>query len=310
MGTATTTPGDATVRRVERLNAASSRRTVDPDTDLPWGELGDGQLMPDELLTTAGLGVDLDAAARRRLANEEVASMLAMGVRFEAVLCAGFARMIAEAPELADPRITYMLHEVGEETRHSRAFLRVIEEIPPQTRNPFDRRAFTWALHRITRRIAAHDTLLLVMTLAGEEIPDLLQRLVAEHPDSDPMLVALNRYHRQEEARHLSYARAVLSESWTRTPRWERAVVRHVVPGLVAMLWQNFVHPGVYAAAGLPTWPTWRAIQRLPRRIELRRVATRPVLTALIDAGAVTRGRVPRAWRRLCGVDRHGVPVT
>ena len=308
MGTATT-PRDATVRRVERLNALSVRRTVDPDTDLPWGELGDGQLIPDELLTTAGLDVELDAAMRRRLAREEVASMLAMGVRFEAVLCAGFARMIAEAPQLSDPRITYMLHEVGEETRHSRAFLRVIEELPPQTRNPFDRRAFTWLLHRITRRIAAHDTLLLVMTLAGEEIPDLLQRLVAEHPDSDPMLVALNRYHRQEEARHLSYARAVLTESWARAPWWERAAVRHVVPALVMMLWQNFVHPGVYAAADLPTWRTWKAVQRLPRRIELRRVATRPVLASLIDAGAVTRGRVPRAWRALCGVDRHGAPV-
>ena len=309
MGMATTTPPDPTVRRVERLNALSTRRTVDPDTDLPWGELGHGQLIPDDLLTVAGLGIDLDADARRRLAREEVASMLAMGVRFEAVLCAGFARMIAEAPELCDPRITYMLHEVGEETRHSRAFLRVIEELPPETRNPFDRRAFTWLLHRTTRRIAAHDTLLLVMTLAGEEIPDLLQRLVAEHPDSDTMLVALNRYHRQEEARHLSYARAVLTESWTRAPRWERALVRHGVPGLVTLLWQNFVHPGVYAAAGLPTWATWKAVQRLPRRVELRRVATRPVLAALIDAGAITHGRVPRAWRTLCGVDRHGVPI-
>ena len=309
MGTATTTPQDATIRRVERLNALSTRRTVDPDTDLPWAELGDGQLIPDELLTTAGLDLDLDAAARRRLAREEVASMLAMGVRFEAVLCAGFARMIAEAPALADPRITYMLHEVGEETRHSRAFLRVIEAVPPETRNPFDRPLFSWLLRRVTRRIAAHDTVLLVMTLAGEEIPDLVQRLVAEHPDSDPMLVALNRYHRQEEARHLSYARAVLTEAWTRAPRWERAVVRHVVPGLVTMLWQNFVHPGVYETAGLPSWRTWRAVQRLPRRIELRRISTRPVLASLIDAGAITRGRVPRAWRWLCGVDRHGEPV-
>ena len=162
------------------------------------------------------------------------------------------------------------------------------------TRNPLDRRAFTWLLHRVTRHIAAHDTLLLVMTLAGEEIPDLLQRLVAEHPDSDPMLVALNRYHRQEEARHLSFARAVLPESWARAGRVERATVRHVAPVLIVMLWQNFVHPGVYAVAGLPTWSTWKAVQRLPRRIELRHEATRPVLAALLDAGAIRRGRVPR----------------
>src|SRR3954471_23811893 len=169
MGTATTTPRDATVRRVERLNAASTRRTVDPDSDLPWGELGDGQLMPDELLTTAGLGVDLDAPARRRLAHEEVASMLAMGVRFEAVLCAGFARMIAEAPSLADARITYMLYEVGEEAKHSRAFIRTIGELGPVARNPIDGTPIPWLMHRISRWITRHDALLLVMTLAGEE---------------------------------------------------------------------------------------------------------------------------------------------
>ena len=116
--------------------------------------------------------------------------------------------MVAEAPELSDPRVTYMLHEVGEETKHSRAFIRLIDELGPTTRNPLDRPALIWVMHRITRRIARHDALLLVMTLAGEEIPDLLQKLAAEHPDTDPMLAALNRYHRQEEARHLSFARA------------------------------------------------------------------------------------------------------
>jgi hypothetical protein len=33
------------------------------------------------------------------------------------------------------------------------------------------------------------------------------------------------------------------------------------------------------------------------------------VLAAALDAGVIRRGRVPRAWRTLCGVDRHGEPV-
>ena len=86
-------------------------------------------------------------------------------------------------------------------------------------------------------------------------------------------------------------------------------MVRHVAPVLIGMLWQNFVHPGVYEAAGLPTWPTWKAVQRLPRRVELRQQAIRPVLATLIDAGAIRRGRVPEAWRRVCGVDRTGEPL-
>jgi hypothetical protein len=151
--------------------------------------------------------------------------------------------------------------------------------------------------------------MLLVMTLAGEEIPDLLQKLAADHPDTDPMLAALNRYHRQEEARHLSFARAVLPETWARAGAVERAAVRHVAPILIGMLWQGFVHPGVYEAAGLAPWPTWKAVQRLPRRVELRQRATRPVLAALLDAGALAPGRLPRPWQDLCGVDATGVPT-
>ena len=59
----------------------------------------------------------------------------------------------------------------------------------------------------MTRSLAKTEALLLVMVLAGEEIPDHLQKLAAEHPDTDPFLAALNRYHRMEEARHLSFAR-------------------------------------------------------------------------------------------------------
>ncbi|MGZ4675296.1 MAG: diiron oxygenase [Acidimicrobiia bacterium] len=295
--------------RIVRLNSASSRRPVEPDAHLPWGTLGPGQVIPDELLSIDGLALETTPAGRARLSREEVASMLAMGVRFEAVLSAGFARIVGEAPELDDPRVTYMLHEIGEEAKHSRAFVRLIAELAPTTRNPLDRPVLTWVTHRVTRRIADHDALLLTMTLAGEEIPDLLQKLAAEHPDTDPMLAALNRYHRQEEARHLSFARAVLSDTWSQAGPIERAMVRFVAPGLIALLWQAFVHPGVYAAAGLPTWSTWKSVQRLPRRVQLRRRATRPVLAALIDAGAIRRGRVPRGWQHLCGVDRQGAPV-
>jgi hypothetical protein len=305
----TTTVTAATDDRVVRLNTASSRRPIEPDTHLPWGSLGAGQVIADELLSIEGLGASTTPEQRARLSREEVASMLTMGVHFEAVLSAGFARMVAETNDLRDPRVTYMLHEVGEESKHSRAFIRLIEELGPTAPNPLDTPILNRVIHRVTRRIARHDALLLVMTLAGEEIPDLLQKLAAEHPATDPMLAALNRYHRQEEARHLSFARAVLPEAWARAGRIERAAVRHVAPLLIGTLWQNFVHPGVYAVAGLPTWDTWKAVQKLPRRVELRQRATRPVLAAALDAGCLHRGRVPRAWQRLCGVDRHGEPV-
>ncbi len=307
-------PGPIADGKVVRLNNTSSRRPIEPDTHLAWGTLGSGQVIPDELLTLHGLVVDgrpvtLTAEQRARLSREEVAAMLTMGVHFEAVLTAGFARQVAEAPDLADPRVTYMLHEIGEEAKHSRAFIRLIDELAPTAKNPIDTPFANWVLNRLTRSLAKTEALLFVMVLAGEEIPDLLQKLAADHPDTDPLLAALNRYHRMEEARHLSFARTVLPEAWARAGWIERQRVRFAAPLMIDQLWQAFVHPGVYETVGLPTWKTWKAVALLPRRIELRKLATRPVLETLLDAGVMRRGRVPRGWRKLCGVDRRGVPV-
>jgi hypothetical protein len=79
--------------------------------------------------------------------------MLSAGIRFEAILNATFSRELAEAERLGDARQVYMLHEVGEETCHQRAFLRLIEQVnrAPTTRSPFR----TWrAAHNTSPRRA------------------------------------------------------------------------------------------------------------------------------------------------------------
>jgi hypothetical protein len=50
-------------------------------------------------------------------------------------------------------------------------------------------------------------------------------------------------------------------------------------------------------------------VQRTPQRIAVRHEGSRAVLRAMLDAGVLERGKIPRPWRRLCGVDRHGEPV-
>jgi hypothetical protein len=257
-------------RRVGRLVSTSLRRVVDPgrSADLS-GRLGDGQLVPDELLSVSGLGLALTAEERRMLAREEV----------------------------------------GEESRHSRLFADLVRQIGPTARNALDR----WSL-RLLDRIGTAVIIQLPATfhalvLGGEEIPDLLQRLISEHPDTDPHLAAVNRYHRAEEARHLAFARLRLQEIWPTACPVDRWALRHVAPQVVAGMWDLLVQPGVYETVGLPAWATWRAVRRSPERISLRHRACRPVLAALIDAEVLVPGRLPRAWRQLCGVDRWGGPV-
>jgi hypothetical protein len=298
----TTTDG-----RIERLNAVSARRVIDPVVSLP-GSLGPGQVLADDLLTVAGLGLDLTPPQRARLSREELASITQAGIKFEAVLTAGFGLVIARARDLRAPSITYLLHEIGEESRHSRLFVRLLDQLEPQAVDPFDHGILGFLADRGVRLIVGFPALLFVLVLAGEEIPDLFQKLAAEHPETDPFLRQVNQYHRQEEGRHLSFARATLPEVWRRAGPIDRFAVRFVAPLVIRSMYELIVHPGVYASVGLPGWKTWWNVRRSEGRIDLRHRATRPVLDALLAAGVVGRGAVPRLWRSLCGVDRSATP--
>jgi hypothetical protein len=293
-------------RRIERLSSAAAARVVEPDIDVV-GEVGPGQILPDELLSIHGLDVELSADQRARLSREEVASMFQMGIAFEGVLNAGFSVQIALAREVTDPRITFLLHEIGEETRHQRLFQRVITQLEPQAVGES-----RW-IDRLLERVGPHfviamPALLLTLVLGGEEIPDLIQKRAAEHPGTDPFLASVNRYHRAEEARHLSYAKAVFRETWERAGVLERIAVRYVAPLVIRDMFRFLVHPGVYTSVGLPA-ETWAAVQELPARVALRHEATRPVLETLVDAGVFRAGSIPPGWRDLCGVTRQGSTI-
>src|SRR5580704_3394978 len=91
--TATDTSLQAVDQRIERLSTASLKRIMEPDADVP-GAVGEGQVLPDELLTLANvpeLFGTLSDEQKRILAREEFASIVDTGVRFESVLMAGFS---------------------------------------------------------------------------------------------------------------------------------------------------------------------------------------------------------------------------
>jgi hypothetical protein len=304
-----TLTAEAVARRVEKLNTASLTRIIDPDKDMPGG-LGEGAVLaPELLLPTAGLdeGV-LDEAAYARFSRLALGAITTSGLQFEAILMAGFGLHIVRAGDYTDPRITYLLHELGEETRHSRLFIRLLEQLGPLAHNPMD----NWLVENVGKRVVLQviqrPPVMFTMVLAGEEIPDLLQKLAVDHPGTDPFVREVNRYHRQEEARHLAFARMVLPELWQRASLADRFMVHNVAPVLIREMYENMIHAGVFEAVGLPGVPTWRAARNHPGRVTVRVEATRPVLATLIDAGAITRGKVPRAWQGLCGVDSGGEP--
>jgi len=144
--------------------------------------------------------------------------------------------------------------------------------------------------------------------LAGEEIPDLFQRLAAEHPDTDDFVRAVSRYHRLEEARHLAFARMTLGEHYRDATWTDRFAVRWIVPIAIVTMFDAIVQPFVYSTVGLPPLRTWLRVRRQPARVALRQECVRAVLAALTDADVFQLGRVPLLWRHAAGVDRAGVP--
>jgi hypothetical protein len=273
---------------------------IEPDSDV-IGDFGPGQILPDELLITAGLDLQLSAEAKATLSREQTAAMLDGGVRLESVLLGGVGLLLACWPDVTDPRVTYLLHEVGEETRHSRLFARMIEQLAPTATNPFHHGPALVVTRRIYRLIMNNPALLAVMVLAGEELPDLVQRRQLEHPDTDDYIRRANAYHREEEARHIAFARILLPELWRTASRRQRLLVTRVAPFLVdLMLETQLFHPGIYEAAGLPARRTARAVRRSASYRQLRADAMQPVLKALLIAAPELGRRVPRGWRRIC----------
>ena len=293
--------------RIERLNAASLRRVIEPDVEVT-GELTRPQVLPDELLSVAGLDLELTAEQRARLAREELASIVRFGILFEAVLMSGFAYQMALTSDVTDQRVTYALHEMGEETRHSRLFIRLVEQLAPLQSNPLESRLAARVRSRTLPLLLRRPATLDAFVLVGEEIPDLFQKMAAEHPDTDPYVREISRYHRLEEARHLAFARTTAGEHYRHTTWTDRFAVRWIVPIGIVGMFDTMVQPFVYRTVGLPALRTWLRVRSQPRRIALRRQCARAVLNALIDAGALKRGRIPPVWRRVAAVERDGTP--
>src|SRR5579875_3779935 len=237
--------------RIERLSAVSLKRIVEPDQDVP-GSVGPGQVLPRELLSIAGLDLDLTPEQLVKLSREEVASIVSEGIRFESVLTAGFSMETVRQQDLTAPRVTYIPHELGEETRHSRLFVRLLTQLAPEARNPLNKPILNKIQSLLLPLLMSMPAFFCVLVLTGEEIPDLLQKLASEHPETDPFVREVNKYHRQEEARHLAFARMILPELWRQASRFERFMIRRVAPLMVGGMFDMLVHPGVYETIGLP----------------------------------------------------------
>src|SRR5438552_7456025 len=96
------TIGRTIEERIERLSTSSLKRVIEPDVEVS-GEVGPGQILPDELLSVAWLGLELTPEQRAVLSREEVGSITGEGIRFASILSAGLSLQIVRPHDLPHP---------------------------------------------------------------------------------------------------------------------------------------------------------------------------------------------------------------
>ena len=120
------------------------------------------------------------------------------------------------------------------------------------------------------------------------------------------MIKAVSKYHRQEEARHLAFARMLFPEQWAAAGPIERFLVRYLGSRIAIAMFDTIVHPGVYATVGLPTGRPGKPSTAPPAAPPCATGPCARCSPRCSTPGVFRGGRVPKGWQLACGVDRAG----
>lgn len=284
-----------------QLCRASVQKGHEPERDVPWGSAPaqDPQpILPDTVASLAGLPefAGLSPAQRARVARHEASSMFSAFVRFEGFLnerLADWVTRFAASSEIG----SYALHVIEEEARHSRMFLRLIDELGTGS---YARRGLLGRLEACgMAAMRRSQPLFLFGMLAVEEISDAYFARILDAPGGHPVLRAVCRIHRIEESRHMAFARDWLRESYAAAGRFERLALRLLAPAILTLTFEVFVPPEVYQRAGVVSdrrsaLRLWRRARSSAQRVALRRECSAR-LTRLFDE----MGAIPSATRPL-----------
>ncbi|MFF5205092.1 diiron oxygenase [Streptosporangium sp. NPDC000396] len=234
----------------ERLLRTSAKHTHDPLTEIDWdAPLAENRYFSpphrSSLYGTA-LWEGLDEERRIELTRHETASIASVGIWFECLLIPMLMKHIYDQ-DPTTKHVQYALTEIGDETRHSVMFARMIEKFGCPAYGP-DRIA----------RVLGRGSVLTLRQISGfagalfvEEVLDALQREAMADDSLQPLAREVSRIHVIEEARHIRYAKQELARQWTAAGPLARAYHRLILGGAVYLATTRLIHPGVYAAVGL-----------------------------------------------------------
>lgn len=280
--------------RARRLVAASERTSFDPFTEIDWSQpvTDDQYHLPPEILPLYGTAQweAMDDAERRAYSRHECAALCAAGIYFENILM----RLVLEhlaSMGADDPSHRYLLVETADECRHSAMFGEYIRRAGTPSYQP----GLHLQLGRSLMLAVAGRAEGYVAILAAEELLDICNRATMSDERVSPLSRAIAKIHVMEEARHMSYARAWLTENWSTVGRLDRLRASTDAPFIVAGVVDAMINPAVYRELGIAGG--WRAARFGPWRHRVTDDLER--LTDFLATTGVITGVTRPVWQAL-----------
>jgi hypothetical protein len=153
-------------------------------------------------------------------------------------------RHLADMP-VTDPAHRYLLVEVADECRHSTMFGEYIRRAGTPAYRP-TLNASSLADDDPARRAVSY-----LLILAVEELLDHMNRATMRDERLHPTSRAMAKLHVLEEARHVSFAKTFLAESWETLDEPARREIADAAPMLVSVVADLSVDPAVYEQLGI-----------------------------------------------------------
>ncbi|WP_245548321.1 AurF N-oxygenase family protein [Gordonia araii] len=285
-------------KTAQRLLRSTADRAYNPELDIDW----DRPLAPDkdwimehrQTLYGTKLWDKLSPEQRHELGKNETVAVLSFGLYAEVGLSLMLMRSVLQSRVMVDDHCRYALAEVGEETRHSTMFSRMVNKTGLE---PYK---YPRGLNKLIRLVAFAPVgpASYAGTLLIEEILDRMQREGMADETLQPHLRQLMKIHVLEEARHITYAREEMVRAIAAHGKMYNALHRGAFAVMVLGVMPALVNPKVYRSVGIGAVRGLLANQFSPRYRENAVYSGEPLLRFCHEAGFV-RGAVSTRILRL-----------
>jgi predicted metal-dependent hydrolase len=238
----------------------------DPLASIDWSGVAlDCWWMPPDALSLSGVPAfeALPLATRRRLSQGEYVHLLQVGGWLEALFVERLAALAQRSDDL-DVRASY-LREIREEAGHSLMFVELIRRsgIPSTPLRAVRLRGG----RALARCVAPGSALFWALVVAGEEIPNRLNRRIARSTEDATISAVVYRMaalHGRDETSHAAFAREQCKDATLRLSAWRRrassALLAHAIGRFARLL--HYPPREVYESAGLAPAVHWCAVAR------------------------------------------------